>query len=644
MGWFFNKFLLFCFVFFSLTSVYSENDEISKNYLRRALVTVDTDVRLANDFLNKAGDYSKNFPEYYYGRYLIHRKNNDASKNVFFAEKMLETVSQGFIVSVFDVYRTAALIYTEQRDFQNALDVYRKVFANNQGVTLNDSNNYLIMLFNGDVTNDIPEAIENAQKLMSGSNLTYFKALYSLRFNNLTWGNPQLLINTLKSDNYSPEKIAYLESYTAKTEDAIITLLNLLQNSSFSKEYTKNTAYNCMKFNEDLSLDNFERSIRIYLASEGNRDFRTIGLIENSLFKTLCETKADVSSDVLHYTGERISDTDSNGSAEIVYTFKEGVIIKKIYDPNQDGLFEFVYDYQDDGRINSITRRNTDGSTIKYLYNLNDSSLNFVYYYENDVKKSGFIIETGKVSFVEGVIPDEEFLKKVCINEELYTNGVTRNKYYNGDLVYSTIDRDKNGYFEYKQIFENGILIEGHLDTKSNGTYDTLEVYDNGVMKAVYCKSVPYYSGYDYKELFFTDRTEKFWDDDFNSSFELNVIARKNGVTETYFDFNNDSLYDFMQSKDSKGIVKVFSISNDKRVEYYTILPEKKSELIGFNVVSAKIPANLIIPESINFINTSVGTFYYKNVKYHFSDGIIITDDFTYRVMKNRFGVFLFDY
>ena len=82
---------------------------------------------------------------------------------------------------------------------------------------------------------------------------------------------------------------------------------------------------------------------------------------------------------------------------------------------------------------------------------------------------------------------------------------------------------------------------------------------------------------------------------------------------------------------------KITSVSAEKRAK----------KMKGWIVISPRNADLLPIPDEINFSDMKSesirGAFSYKNKKFYFSDGLLESSDFSFRLLRNGENLFLFD-
>lgn len=630
------------FVFLLVSSIlYSnQNLNLTQNYLRRAFTSIETDRTLAAGFLIQSGAEGLRYPEYYY----INEKLNahDAAERVRMAEGMTDKAGNAFILTSVDYYRRAAEIYTSHLYFDKAVKAYELFFRNNQLIRQEYYADYLDMLFNAGFEDLIKSALDKAVLHLPGSIFNYYKALYSVRYE--TEKSLHIpLINKLAADKFSNEKIDYLRSYFYESYEQVESLINAVKNADYSDVWKKRIICNVITRNQVLDEEQLSALFKLWLDNGGNSDFRTFEMITLKHIVSLFERDCTTAEKVMEYSGNRILDTDFNGRGEVVYTLNNGVIVKRFYDLNQDGIPELEYYYIANGNIERIVKYSAKNKYAAFNYNLNDSSLNTVNYFEDGIRKRSFLIDTGVYFYKYGEIPDDNELIMICSHEDIYGERLIRNKYFGGEIIYSLIDRNLSGNFDYKLIYENGKLKEGYLDSSSDGLFDTMEIYAEGRLTAVYSRSVSYYPGYDYKEYIFPDRTEKYWDEDFSGEYEIKVIEYNDGRVETYFDINNNTSYDFVQAADNRGNLVIYFIENNRRNQVLSRNISSAEQKRGFRVVAGKNSGYSPVPDKIEFNDSYSGVFYYNGEKYFFNESLITCSFFDYRVLNNKFGIFLFD-
>ncbi|MBQ1998334.1 MAG: hypothetical protein II220_02470, partial [Spirochaetales bacterium] len=212
-------------------------------------------------------------------------------------------------------------------------------------------------------------------------------------------------------------------------------------------------------------------------------------------------------------------------------------------------------------------------------------------------------------------------------------------------------DRDGDGYFEYRALYESGVIAQAFIDMDKNQTPDMHEVYRNG--KLVQCEAG--YSNttgvYYYKEVFAKDGIEKYWDNDKDLKYEIFEKTFSDGLVQSYFDVNKDGIYDYMQEKTKDKNVSVYAVNPDKtkkrKIAASVVKQKNIAKTRGWTVISARDSARLAIPDDISFFDTdsknASGTFSYKKQKFYFSDGLVKSADFNFRLLRNGEKLFLFD-
>ena len=354
--------IIICISF--IISIAGEEIELAKFYLKKSFYYYqDKKKNLSNDYLSKAYEYSKEFPEYYYISNLLlpDNKSNMALKESN-AENILKKIDNSFFIDNYELLKHAALIFENVRNFDKSIEVFNKFLLTSNRILREDYVNYIEMLFNTNniaKLNLIPNVIKNANKLYDSLDFNYYSILYEIITKKIKETEFNKNINVLISNNYSQTKVLYLK---------ILFFNNSKNLSMLYNEYIKMKKYNIIEAGVKKRLI-FNLLKKAYWLSQaqilvlledwnhiGQQDQQTNILLINKKVLGIIKNNKALNESYLKYTGVRRRDEDEDGNWEEYFEYKDGIAIKKINDKNQDDIYETEVHFFDNGYIREYLR------------------------------------------------------------------------------------------------------------------------------------------------------------------------------------------------------------------------------------------------------------------------------------------------
>lgn len=657
-----KKIIVFFIIVVFIFSIICQEENLAKYYLKTSFdFYKNAKLDLAKIYQGKACSINNSFPECYYlsNLFLTDIKENMALKKNN-AELIIKYLNNSFFIEDYDFYKQIALIFEIVKDFDKSNFYYNKLISVNNRVTEEDFINYINMLF---MTNDktkfnlIPYVINKAKENYNSLDFDYLLLLYKINSNNINHNEFLQMVNLLEANDYSESKLLYLKIiYYANTRtfnNLYDEYINLRDNDLVEFEYKEKILYALLS--KEYYLSNSRIIELLYDWDKlAQNDLKTMQLINNRRILTNINSKEDLRSKYLNFSGIRLKDEDDNGNWEEKYEFKNGLIIDKIFDINQDGIYENEITYFNNGKINEYIvyeGKNTDYK--KFYLNINDQSLKFIDYYLNEklIKRVTLIPSSYKPEInMLNNIDYKSIINNVAFIEE-WNKEYTKINYFNSKITEEYVDSDNNGKYDKKIFFKNGVMDVVYRDINENGIYELYEKYEKGLL--AYCNYMTDEDNgiYDYREEYYNNKIVKYWDYDKDGIFEVAVEENNNGITEKMFDINFNSKYDYIyEEKDGvlQNIYKIDERTNKiiKRMPVKVRKPEStKSKNKNWIVVSVKDLDNIKVPDQIiiNDLRHLSGIYYYKNEKIYFKNSIIENKEFKYKLFLLNNVIYLID-
>ena len=640
--------VIFCCAIYSPAN--ASDSEIAKTYLRRAMASRDNPQILLR-MINEAKEYAACFPEYEFLQLEKCHKVGDFYNAEMYVKNMLAKRNKAFLLDSYDIDLQAAQTYHHLHFYKEALPFYKSAVAVTGRRTKDNYLTYLSCLFSSGISaSGILPVLREASALFSDSEIVFYQTLYSLKTATAYFGNSTDLIRQLENNGYLPQEIQYLKSFLVKNQNDLGKFVaDLEQMQDISAKWGRNIVYGLMERFTITDENILRNCLSLWKKYDGNSDVRTFRFLTYSPLADWIKTNDEFASWAV-YTGKRIVDVDDNGNAELAIKVKNGIVINRSEDKNQDGIVEREFVFHDNGRIDTIFTRENNKNFWRYNFNKYDSSLLTV---ENT--RAGEIAEkyfVRKGAFVFNESQPLPILQDSLLDcrEEYWNGQISKSKFADGRIVSQKKDRDSDGYFEYSAVFTNGTISEAFIDTDKNGVPDLHENYQNG--KLVLCESG--YSGttgfYYYKEIFSDNKIEKYWDNSKDLKYEIYEKTLADGSMCSYFDINSDGIYDYMHEGIENGSYDVYTLNSDRTKKQKIKAAVNKKRVVkekGWTVISSRNADLLPVPDEIYFFDTKSekmnGTFSYKKQKFYFSDGLLKSKDFSFRLLRNGERLFLFD-
>lgn len=627
-----NILIIFSLLLFTLTiHLYSQDNTIAENFLRRAFFYHGTENnnKMSLELLEKAYGYSKSYPEYYYTNSMI--LNESVPDNIEIIIKMADEIvnyyPNNFLIDRYSLLKRAGAIYKRYHIFDKYINVYDRIFNIRDRDLSRDYLDFIDTLILTGYHREASGYIATGLKLFSNPEFYYYYVINESFKGNSNKNELQKIINRLDNNlTFSKAKVYYLKILNSEFGASLYEeLAEKKEAFKTDKRLFKHIVYHFLQF-EDLSDDQIAEVLGLWEDVGGLKDWRTDQIISLEHIKTVIEENNELD-DFIKFTGNRSVDIDFDNRYEINYTYENGSIIRTVYDTNQDGIIEKDIAFFKNGEIKEFIRYNSHKDFEKYVINSNDASLLYIEIWEDNEFLKKIVLETSTF------FPEEDFnsltLEKTRKHfdyiESFNNNTYTKEKFYNGELVYIYEDFDggeslaeRERFYEYKKVFENNTIIEGLKDTNFDKSYDTVELYKNGKLSLIQSKRDPLYKKYDYEEEFFTDYTEKRWDDNHDGIFENVLIHFDNGRIIKKFDIDFDGQYDHQTEISEVG--KNNSVVKDKNNKWFIVTSNNYDIL--------RLPDDIIFKDK----KKGNGIYIYKNKKFYFTDNIIKNSDFKFEI------------
>ncbi len=647
--------VIFLVLINQMPPLYSQDQGMAKFYIEKAYSFYNNnEFGAAHDTLQKAKEYSLNFPEYYYIDNLVIDKTSKLYDiESINADKILLNLDNSFLVEKYFLIKNTAEVYKNVRSFDKSNNAFKKLLLYRDRITDSDFHEYIQMLFdsgNGALIKQIVPAIEAGRELFDNPDYDYYSLLFDVLYSKLDFRAFLNRYNALNSNYYSREKLLYLKAlyyYSARNLNSVFDEYSTLaKNNDISTKYRKKILYNLLAKNRYLARGQIVALLEEW-NSIGQNDYLSVYLINDKRLSQIIDNNVGLKKDYLNYSGERYLDEDDDARWEKLFRYKNGVLIENIVDSNQDGVYEYKTDYFDDGKLNGFYLYNKSNSDYsKFVFNHNDQSLDSIEYYSNDNKtgtdymiKSEYYPSPGEL-----IRPDFDRIKKLIVMKEKFINVHSIEKLSDAKIVYVDYDRDNDNFFEERDFYKDDKLNESFKDLNENGIYEFYEKFNEGKPEYIKYKTDDSYDLYDYMEYFYKDRTEKYWDNDLDGIFETKIIEYKNKNVVYYFDVNFDKIYDY-SVEIIDGVKKMYKLGNNKKILLKEYNISSVSEKNRWNIISSRNIDNLSKPDSIMIEDTKSisGIFVYKGIKKIFKNGVIKGEGLNYKIFIINGKMYLFD-
>lgn len=624
--------------------------EIAKTYLKRAMINRDNP-QISSLMIDRAGEYAAFFPECEFLLLENCRKTGDFRNAKKLVAGMLIKSNKAFLIDDYDIDLQAAQIYHYLHSYKEALPFYKSAIGKIGKRTCGNYLEYLSCAFSADATaTQILPILREASSLFSNQEIIFYQTLYSFKTGTAPFGEPIKLIRQLENNGYSVQQIQYLKSFLVKNEkDLELFIDDFMQIQDISPKWGRDIVYGLLQRLTVTDENVLENCLSLWDKYDGNSDVRTFKFLAYSPLAEWIKSNEKFAG-WADYTGRRIVDTDDNGVPELVAEVKNGIVVKRSEDKNQDGISEREFYFYDNGRIDKIYVREDNENFWCYDFNRYDSSLLTAENVRAGKLAEKNFMRKGAFVFTESMPYSVLHDSLVDFREEYRDGEILRSKFSDGKIVLQEKDSDGDGFFEYSALFKNGVISEAFIDMDKDGIPELHEIYRNG--KPVQCESG--YSNIDgvyyYKEVFSNNETEKYWDNNRDLKYEILEKTLPSGVVQVYFDADNDGVYDYMHEKNNDGAFEVYTVNPDrskKRRIAAVSANNNIAETKNWTVISSRNADLLPIPDEISFFDTKSegmnGIFSYKNQKFYFSDGLLESPDFNFRLQRNGERLFLFD-
>ncbi len=653
--------LILALVLFSLNGALCGNRELAASLIKKAAININISKDLSSGFLAESYEYDKTIPEYYYYMLILSGMRNDYTRNTGYAAGIIKNVDNSFYQDNYTLLKKAAESLVRVRAFAAAGECYERMSMLKGANYLECVLGHLYMLENSGDYRKMLEVASGNLKKYTHDDLYYYKLLAEIKLGSSSSQENLNGLNALKSFDYDKSRVLYIESMLDADRlsvDASVKAFS--ENTGLSKRYTKRILYNLIfKADEqsaaaaaaaadsssDATTDIYSQTaalLELWQKNGGAEDLRTLaiaGLPGVNMLRNSGGTGLEwlVPKDVI-----MTADSDEDGNPESAVQYRAGVPVKKYIDADQDRVFEKVFDYYANGLIKTVKKRSTDNGYFEMEFNKYDSTLIKITHFANEIlNKIDYYYKT-TIPYKDGVEDAVDSLSGSLDYSEIHDKYVSIVKRYKGVIQYEDIDRDNNGVFEYKRVYDNNLVNDGYIDINGDGQFDVFEIYDKGVLKRVNIKNDPYYGGYDYYEEYGAGNVSKFWDNNRDGVFEVNEISAGDKSYKSKFDINYDGRFDFMVTGNGNA-VEFYKLSGSSATFLSRKLNGTYNVKYGYTVVSIRDYKTLPVPESIVFKTDSTGVFIAAGVKNHFSDNLIKIGGVSYRLYAQKGEIYLFD-
>jgi hypothetical protein len=502
------------------------------------------------------------------------------------------------------------------------------------------------MLFNSNIADKIPALIIRARENYDLIDFQYFDLLYKLKYSRISQNDFYKGIGSLSANNYSPTKIFYLKTLFYPDISGIFKEYASIKDQ-IEPVFKKKILFNMLDKAQNLSRNEIIALISDWVLINGQNDALTDTLLKKKHISVLISADKNLNQTFLKFTGVRLKDRDEDGFYEEYFEYRNGILLTKIIDSNQDGVPEFEAEYFSDGKIKEFVKYRDNNNYEKYTFNNKDSSLISEVFFENKMDSRVY-------TFLKSAyFPKEEDLKTLDLNSilkyadkaEIFDNGHELIKYSGGKVKFEYIDEKNNGFYGYKKIYKNGIIIEALKDVNENGIYEIREIYSKGKLNEIWCKTDEMSRNYDFIEKITDSGIEKYWDENNDGIFEVSFIEKNDGTVYKLFDIDFDGKYDYGYEYKNSVPVKLYKIVNEKWnvLENFTLNQDLRYN--GWTIITEKTIDKIAVPEKIELKNNNnlSGLFSYNGKRQFFEKGIIKIDDLDYKLFLVNNEIYLLD-
>ena len=658
-----KRVITFLVISISIFSIISQEEDLAKYYLKTSYdFYQNARLDLAKINLEKACSFDETFPECYYlsNLFLSDIKENISIKKNN-AELIIKYFNNSFFVENYDLYKQIAFIFEIVKDYDKSNFYYNKLILIDNRVKEEDFINYINMLFkvnNKALFNLIPYIVNKAKEKYISLDFDYFLLLYKIKSNNINYTEFMQSIDLLEANDYYKSRLLYLKIIYYTNSRILSSLynvyINLRDDNLIELGYREKILFELLS--KEYYLINNEILELLYDWDKiAQNKLKTIQLIQRRRILAIINSKEDLKSKYLNFSGKRIRDDDANGNWEELYRFENGIIINKVFDTNQDGIYETEINYFKDGKIDEyIIYEENNNNYKKFFLNEEDQSLKFIEYYLNNklVKRITLLKSLYKPEISSfNSFNYKSILNYVAYIEEWNDKEYSKIIYVNSKIKNRYIDSDNNGKFDKKVFLKNGVLDVVYQDINENGIYELYKKYSQGILNYTNFMTDEGNGIYDYKEVYYKNKIIKYWDYDKNGIFEVAVEDNNNGITRKMFDINFNSKYDYIYEEKDGVLQRIYKVNekNDK-IEKQILLKGKessttKSKSKNWTIVTVKdlnlvkVPDEIIIKDRQHLS----GIYYYNNERIYFKNGIIENKDFSYKIFLLNNTIYLID-
>jgi hypothetical protein len=641
---YFRKFCFFLVINLILVNLYSEDKDLARFYLDKAYYYFnDNKLETSKDMLDRSAEYSNIFPEKFYIYNMILDKTvYEGYLEEQNADKILKNLGNSYFIEKYYLVKNAAMVYKSVRSFDKGVKAFNLLSSFKEKITAEDFNNYIELLFyskRAEFIKMIPQAVADAKKMFASLDFDYYLLLYGVLYSKINIKDFLAGYNALSSNYYSKERLLFLRSLYYNSQKELFGVYDdyfkLKASNEISSKYKRKVLYNLL-----LKGKNFNKKQIVALLTEWNEIaqnyYLTIDFFGSKALIDIISQDKNLKGAFLDYSGERMLDDDEDGRWEQKFEYEKGIMISDIFDGNQDGIYEYKTTFYNDGKLDSFIVYKNNANYTKYIFNYNDQSLNSIENYSNNIKSDKYYVTVSKYFPRTKDLKDFDLKKNMNIisHKEEYGRVYIYTKYSDANIVYKDYDFNGNNIFEERKFYKNGIIDEVLKDLNENGIYELYEKYKDGKIDYIKYKTTDSYNLYDYMEYNFNDRMEKYWDYNLDGIYEVKINEYNNKDTECYFDIDYDRIYDYMYEI-RNGVKKMYKIENNKKnlLKVYNKDAGKKNR--KWHIISLRENDKIPLPDDIvikDKRNVS-GIFYYQGNKYIFSNSIIKTNVFNYKII-----------
>lgn len=650
-----KKYFIFLTLIISI-NLFSEEIDLAKFYIKKASHFYQNGKHdLSQEYIIKSREYSERFPELYYiSNLLLPDNKTTLSQKRKNAENIVKNLRNGFLIDNYELLKQAAKVFEKVRDFNKSSELYDRYISDRNKNKLSDYIEYVKMLFNSDLNNKykkIPAIINKANQIYDSLHLNYFMLLFEILYKNIDNTIFEKKLGVLISHNYSSTRILYLRSIQyddMKNLKGVLTEYNnLLDKGNIEAGFNKRITYNLLKRSGKFKEEDVVNLLAKWELL-GNDDQKTIDILGNKNIRDIVNKNEDLKNTLINFTGVRRKDTDNDGNWEVFFEYKNGIVVNKIVDKDQDGIYETGQSYFDNGKIKNYLDYNMDNSNYnKYVFNERDSSLLKVEIIKGDkLFKQYTMVQSS-------IFPDINKLDQIKLAnileyvayEESWKDGYNITNYFNEKKEYEYLDNNNNGIYEKKIFYDNGMIDEVLSDLNEDGNFEKHEIYKNSELKETMYKTIENLETYDYKEVYFKDKVDKYWDNNLDNIFEIYIEEFNNGMSNKRFDIDFDGDYEYLYQYKNNLQKGIYYIAGDKKVllkEYKEPYKEKKK---NWKIVTIQDLEKVIIPDNIILEEKKSlsGMFSYNGKKFYFKNGLVKNELFSYRLFLINNVIYLFE-